>query len=301
MPFLSIIIAAHNSDKTLPATLASLRLALGKTQDAEVIIINDGSTDNTQHVIDQWHSQLPNLLTMQVDYHNIGKVRQQAISLASGEYITMLDSDDILKPESLLDAIRFLREQQPDMLLTRLIEIKDLKQITPDWHGFKPQNLTTHEAIRRFLVHKDFQAHLIGQFIRRDLYLKSPIPPLSCYEDFAIFPEMLLNAERISFQRHGHYYYVKYPNSLSNTPDASQITHLVDCTLKMEKLFAAEFEHLINCHWFNIWTRHQERLTPLQREIIKKRIDKVYSLAFFLSKDIRFSYKKRAIKELWKK
>jgi len=213
----------------------------------------------------------------------------------------MLDSDDLLKPRSLRDAISFLREQQPDMLLTRLLEIRDLRQMTDDWHGFTPESLTRHEAIRRFLIHKDFQAHLIGQFVRRDLYLKSPIPAINCYEDFAVFPTMLANANRISYQRNGHYYYIKYPNSLSSALDANKITHLIDCTMNMEKIFSSEFELLINCHWFNIWTRHRQRLTPLQLEIVKKRVDTLYSLAFFLSKDIRFSYKTRAVKELWKK
>lgn len=301
MSFLSIVIAAHNSSTTLPATLESLRLALDKEKDAEVIILNDSSTDNTQDIIDEWRTKLPNVRTDQVDYCNIGKVRQHAVSIATGDYITMLDSDDLLKPHSLQDAINFLREQQPDMLLSRLLEIRDLSKINADWYGFKPENITKHEAIRRFLIHKDFQAHLIGQFIRRDLYLQSPIPPISCYEDFAVFPRMLVNSSRIFFQRNGYYYYVKRPNSLSSALNASKITHLVDCTLSMEQVFPSEFQHLINCHWFNIWTNHKQKLNSLQLETVKKRIDKIYSVAFFLSKDIRFSYKKRALKALWKK
>ena len=301
MSFLSIIIAAHNSGTTLPATLDSLRLALGKEEDAEVIILNDSSTDNTQDVIDEWRMQLPNVHTEQVEYRNVGRVRQHAISLATGDYITMVDSDDLLKPKSLKDAINFLRSQQPDMLLSRLLEIRDLSKITTDWHGFEPENLTTHEAIRRFLIHKDFQAHLIGQFVHRDLYFQSPIPPLNCYEDFAVFPRMLVNASRITYQRDGHYYYVKRPDSLSSSLDANKITHLFNCTINMEQVFPSEFQQLMNCHWFNIWTNHKQRLNSLQLETVKSRVENIYSLEFFLSKDIRFSYKKRALKALWKK
>lgn len=301
MPFLSIIIAAHNSSRTLPATLESLSLALGKVEDTEVIILNDSSTDNTQEVIDEWCLRLQNVHIEKVDYCNIGKVRQHALSLASGDYITMLDSDDLLKPQSLQNAINCLREQQPDMLLTHLLEIRDLSKITTDWNGVIPERLSKHEAIRRFLIHKDFQAHLIGQFVSRDLYLQSPIPPISCYEDFAVFPGMLMNARHIIYQPNGHYYYVKRPNSLSSSLDANKINHLFDCTLNMEQVFPPEFKHLMNCHWFNIWTNHKQRLNALQLETVKTRIKQVYSLAFFLSKDIRFSYKKRAIRALWKK
>jgi glycosyltransferase involved in cell wall biosynthesis len=298
MPFLSIIITAYNSGTTLPAALESLCLSLGKVEGAEIIILNDSSTDNTQEVIDEWCSKLPNVLTKKVDYRNIGRVRQYAVSLASGDYITMLDSDDLLKPRSLQDAIFFLREKQPDMLLTRLLEIRDLSKITTDWHGFKPESLDKNEAIRRFLIHRDFQAHLIGQFIRRELYMSSPIPPISCYEDFAIFPEMLMKANQITYQRDGHYYYIKHAHSLSSTLDDCKINHLVDCTLSMEKTFPTEFQHLMNCHWFNIWTKHKQKLHSAQLKIVKNRINKIYSIKFFLSKDVRFSYKKKVFKEL---
>jgi glycosyltransferase involved in cell wall biosynthesis len=263
--------------------------------------LNDSSTDNTQDIIDDWRSALPNVLTEQVAWRNIGKVRQHAVSLSTGEYITMLDSDDLLKPKSLQDAIDFLRQKQPDMLLTRLQEIRDLSKITPDWHGFTPEKLTRHEAIRRFLIHKDFQAHLGGQFIHRSLYLQSPIPPVSCYEDFAVFPDMLMNSSKIYYQRQGHYYYIKQQTSLSSTLDANKITHLVDYTLNMERVFPPEFQPLMNCHWFDIYTNHKQRLNSLQLEIVKQRVDQIYSLTFFFARDIRFSYKKRAIKALWKK
>lgn len=101
----------------------------------------------------------------------------------------MLDSDDCLKPGSLGDAIAFLKAQRPDMLLTRLLEIRDPRKMTSDWQGFNPVPLPQHEAVARFLRHKDFQAHLIGQFIHRSLYESNPIPPMLCYEDFAVFLE----------------------------------------------------------------------------------------------------------------
>lgn len=56
-----------------------------------------------------------------------------------------------------------------------------------------------------------------------------------CYEDFAVFPGMLMQASKIVYQRQGHYYYIKRNDSLSSRLDASKIATLVDCTLQMEK------------------------------------------------------------------
>lgn len=302
MVFLSVIIAAHNAENTLAQTLDSLIRAIDSATDSiEVIILNDSSSDNTHTIIQNYAARLPGLISENVEFCNIGKVRNFAISIASGQYITMLDSDDLLKPRSLRDAVDFLKKYHPDMLLTHLLEIRDIERITPNWPGFDPVQLTPHETIRRFLIHKDFQAHLIGQFIHRDLYQKAPIPPISCYEDFAIFPTLLCLANKIFFEPKGHYYYIKRPLSLSSALDASKITHLIACTLSMEQVFSEEFQPLIDCHWLDIYTNHKQHLNSSQFIEVKKRVSRVYSSRFLLSTDVRFSYKKRAIKTLWKK
>ncbi len=302
MAFLSIIIAAHNAKDTLNSTLESLQNAIeGAGDDVEIIIFNDSSNDSTQDIIEAWLPTLPNAQSRYVEYRNVGQVRNSALSLASGEYITMLDSDDRMKPGSIRDAVAFLKTEHPDMLLTRLLEIRDTKKITADWQGFSPVALSQHEAIKRFLQHKDFQAHLIGQFIHRKLYASNPIPSMVCYEDFAVFPGMLMQSSKIVYQRQGHYYYIKRNDSLSSRLDASKITTLVDCTLQMEKTFPRSFKHLVNCHWFDIYSNHRQHLTDLQLKLVKQRVNALYSLSFFFTCDVRFSYKKRVIEALWKK
>jgi glycosyltransferase involved in cell wall biosynthesis len=128
MAFLSIIIAAHNAKDTLHTTLESLQNAIeGAGDDVEIIIFNDSSNDSTQDIIEAWLPMLPNAQSRYVEYRNVGHVRNSALSLASGEYITMLDSDDRMKPGSIRDAVAFLKSERPDMLLTRLLEIRDTK------------------------------------------------------------------------------------------------------------------------------------------------------------------------------
>ncbi|KAA0511121.1 glycosyltransferase family 2 protein [Enterobacter vonholyi] len=302
MAFLSIIIAAHNAKDTLHATLESLQNAIdGAGNDVEIIIFNDSSNDSTQDIIEAWLPAFPNAQSRYVEYRNVGHVRNSALSLASGEYITMLDSDDRLKPGSIRDAVAFLKKEHPDMLLTRLLEIRDTKKITADWQDFSPVALSQHEAIKRFLQHKDFQAHLIGQFMHRKLYANNPIPSIICYEDFAVFPGMLMQSSKIVYQRQGHYYYIKRSDSLSSRLDASKIAMLVECTLQMEKTFPPSFRHLVNCHWFDIYSNHRKHLTDQQLKLVKQRVNALYSFSFFFSRDVRFSYKKRVIEALWKK
>lgn len=75
MAFLSIIIAAHNAEDTLHATLESLQNAIGSAGDAvEIIIFNDSSDDGTQDIIEAWLPKLPHATARCVDYRNVGQV-----------------------------------------------------------------------------------------------------------------------------------------------------------------------------------------------------------------------------------
>jgi hypothetical protein len=121
-----------------------------------------------------------------------------------------------------------------------------------------------------------------------------------CYEDFAVFPGMLMQSSKIVYQRQGHYYYIKRNDSLSSRLDASKIATLVDCTLQMEKTFPRSFKHLVNCHWFDIYRNHRQHLTDLQLKLVKQRVNALYSLSFFFSRDVRFSYKKGSLRHYGK-
>jgi len=301
-PLLSIIIAAHNSEQTIAATFHSLLNALGSSiTQSEIIIINDDSDDSTEEKINIVASQYPQIAVFKVNYRNVGQVRQHGISLAKGEYITMLDSDDIMKAGSLPSIFEFLSEVKPDMLLTRLHEIRDLNKIDHHWSGLQPKKLSQDEAITRFLIHKDLQAYLCGQFIRRDIYLSHKIPPMTCYEDFYIFPSMLLDAQEIYFQYDSPYYYVKHSGSLSTTPDQNKINNLITCTQKMENELPTKFNHLILCHWLDIYLKHSVLLKEdKQKNIVLKHVLMTHSLRFFMNFKVRFSYKRKALSTLWK-
>lgn len=301
MPFLSIIITAHNCELTLAETLESVKKAIDFEKDVEVIVLNDSSCDKTQQIIERYAGTFSSIRIKEVQLNNVGKVRNLAVQMARGEYITMVDGDDLLKPRSLRDAVMFLKQQRPDLLLTHLIETRNFSVINNDWAGFSPIKLPQHEAIRRFLIHKDFQAHLIGQFIRKDIYLCAPIPAMTCYEDFAVFPSFLMRSQNIWFQKEGHYHYIKHENSLSSVLDKTKVRHLISCTKKMEKVFPSSFQWLVCCHWLDIYLKHARFLTNEQTRIVEEKIKTSFSPGFFMSGDVRLSYKKKAIQALWKR
>ena len=103
-PKISVIIPCYNAGKTISASLRSLVNQVYK--DFEVIIVNDGSTDNSADVISSF-SRTHNLNVVYVEQPNSGvsTARNNALKKARGEYITFLDADDLYDPYFLQDGI----------------------------------------------------------------------------------------------------------------------------------------------------------------------------------------------------
>lgn len=300
---LSIIIAAHNSGSYLRKTLQSLLGALGGSiERCEIILVNDASSDETETLLAEFAQAVSQVRYFFVEFKNIGKVRNFAIANSHGEYITMLDSDDLLKNGSLEEIIAFLDEHKPDLLLTKLHEVREITGSEKGWKGLQAELLTRDEAITRFLIHKDFQAHLIGQFIKRILLQANPIPDFTCYEDFYVFPQILSQSSNIVFSRESHYLYIKRDASLSNSPSVEKIHNLFVCTEKIDTLFGQKFHDLVLCHWLDIKLKQKKWITQsAQLALLKAKVRETHSLSFFINPAVRFSYKRKAAKLLWKK
>jgi glycosyltransferase involved in cell wall biosynthesis len=300
--FLSIIIAAHNSEKTLPETLQNLLDACAYNfTGIEIILIDDSSSDCTEEIVHTFSENHTQVHPFKVNYRNIGQVRQFGIDHSTGDYIMMLDSDDLMMHGSLPRIIDFLAQRRPDILLTKLIEVREKSSIDYIWHDQQPKKISQDEAITLFLIHKDVQAHLIGQFIKREYYLENIIPSMTCYEDFYIFPKILSCSQKIYFLRKGFYFYIKRSGSLSSTPDRQKLTNLIVCTEKMTTLFEQKFQQLVLCHWLDIYLKHTMFLyNTNEKEIVRRYVRKTWSIGFLLASDVRLSYKRKSIHLLYK-
>jgi glycosyltransferase involved in cell wall biosynthesis len=98
--FFSIVIPTYNRSKFIPRTLSSVSQQTYKNY--EVIIVDDGSTDDTQELMKQYISD--KIHYIKIPNSERGAARNKGIENAKGDYITFLDSDDILYPDYLKNA-----------------------------------------------------------------------------------------------------------------------------------------------------------------------------------------------------
>jgi len=116
-PAISVIIPLYNAEEYIGECLVSL---LAQTfQDFEVIIVDDCSTDNSLAVVESYASKFGGRMTlvyMEENHGNAGLPRNKGLSLARGEYIQLLDNDDVLTKTALEEMYTLAKEYDADVV-----------------------------------------------------------------------------------------------------------------------------------------------------------------------------------------
>src|SRR5438045_1060854 len=125
MPKFSVIIATYNRAEYITATLESLKTQ--EFKDFEVIVVDDGSTDNTLELL---KSQGSWLTIFQEQNSGPGRARNVAVDHATGEYLAFLDSDDIWFPWTLSTFAEVIEQHgSPDLIAAKLRLFSENKEL----------------------------------------------------------------------------------------------------------------------------------------------------------------------------
>lgn len=109
---ISVIIPLYNAEKTILSSLESVKNQCGNYQ-FEIIVINDGSTDCSEEIVNQFKIENPTLNIILLNQKNKGvsSARNAGLRIAKGEYIALLDADDIWLPQKTERQLKFLEDK----------------------------------------------------------------------------------------------------------------------------------------------------------------------------------------------
>ena len=115
MPRVSVIVPVYNVEDYLDECLESLLCQ--SLDDWEAICVDDGSADESGKMLDQWALRDARIHVIHKENGGLSSARNAGISLASGEIVCFLDSDDYLKPDALLTICSFFDSNSPEVLV----------------------------------------------------------------------------------------------------------------------------------------------------------------------------------------
>ena len=146
--FFSIILPAYNRASLLPGSIGSV--IKQSYQDWELVVVDDGSTDNTQDVVKSFND--PRIKYVYQNNSERSAARNKGIDNASGTWICFLDSDDEYQPEHLQELVQFIEVHKPltGLIATGLITRE--RQTTKHKAFLELQKNSLEEIGSKFLI-----------------------------------------------------------------------------------------------------------------------------------------------------
>lgn len=115
MPKVSVIVPVYNTEKYIGKCLDTL--ANQTLQDIEILVVNDGTKDNSMQIVQDYASKYPQkIVVLQKENGGLSDARNYAIPYAKGEYISFLDSDDYVEIDMYQDMYNLAQKENSDMV-----------------------------------------------------------------------------------------------------------------------------------------------------------------------------------------
>ena len=233
MPKISVIIPVYNREKYVEKCLKSL--ANQTMQDFEVIVVNDGSTDNSKEIIQKTIESkiLKNIVYLEKDNGGLSDARNYGIKYAKGKYIAFLDSDDYLDSKLFAELEKYIN-QEIDLIKFKMKTVNQNGDILEKIDGPVFEKCTGEEAFAH-LVSKDTCLEVACIYLyKRDFFINKGFKyEYGLYhEDFGLTPFIICAAQSVvSLNTYG-YNYLQTDNSIMRSNDYKNTVKKANDTLK---------------------------------------------------------------------
>ncbi len=117
---LSIIVPAYKVEDYIAACLKSLLDQGMNSDEFEIIVINDGSPDNSRAIAEEFAAKHSNIIVLDQENQGVSVARNAGLDVANGEYIAFVDPDDTLYPDSLKPVLARADEENLEILYLSL-------------------------------------------------------------------------------------------------------------------------------------------------------------------------------------
>lgn len=280
---LSVIVPVYNVEGYLAKSLQSILDA--RIDDMEILVINDGSKDNSEEIALKFQKKYPNIIRyIKQENHGLGNVRNVGLKEAKGKYIASIDSDDTININFFTDAEEYMNKNV-DMIIYDWLTVTDKEKYPTAALDY----IYIGKSRYRGILYTTIMPSQCNKIIKKELYDRLKINYIEDkYEDLSTNPIVLMATETIKYINKPYYeYYIRSNSIMRSSPGYSMIDVIGKVNKRLEQykkycnLDLQEFK-------FNIfyWRIEQYIINPLF-DLEGKELDKMIE---YIEKNIKDLY-----------
>lgn len=212
---ISVIVPVYNVENYLEKCLDSL--VKQTLQDIEVLVVNDGSTDDSQKIINQFQEKFPQKIkSFSKENGGLSDARNYGIDRAFGDFFAFVDSDDYISETMMEEMYDLAIKHQAEMVICNLQKVNERGIVTQKLIQI-PNMPEKIDLEKNFSVFSDISYFACNKIFKRELFEGERFQKGMHFEDIELIPQLLLKCKTIAKTDNFHYQYLERSNSISKS------------------------------------------------------------------------------------
>ncbi len=238
---ISVIVPVYNVEKYLKKCIKSI-MSQSYTN-LEIILINDGSTDNSGKICDELKEQDKRIKVIHKSNGGLSDARNAGLKIANGKYIGFVDSDDYIAEDMFETLYNINKKYNSDISIVSFYEIYKDKVIGVR-DSKKLQELTKIDAMKELLIDTNIQSYAWNKLFRRELFEGLEFPTNKNFEDIATTLLLFEKANKVVLLEKPKYYYVRRDDSIVGVRNYKTYKDYLDVIYDKYKYLDGKYEEL---------------------------------------------------------
>ena len=206
-PKITIIVPVYNVEQYLDECVGSI--VNQSYRNLEIILVDDGSTDSSSDMCDRWADNDSRIRTIHQSNSGPSAARNNAVNICTGQYITFIDSDDVIAPQYIKTLLTNMVNADADISSLSL----NLSATQHSAPAGKPVTMTAIEAVEGILHQRKLDNAVAGKLYKRCLWDSVRFRTGIYYEDLEVFYHLYLQAQLVVHQDTPLYFYRQHTSS----------------------------------------------------------------------------------------
>ena len=277
---ISVIVPVFNASKTIKKCIESI---LNQTSPVfEIVLVNDGSTDNSEQVIKKYKEKYDNIKYYSKENSGVANTRNYGIEKATGDYILFIDSDDYIEQDLIEKCSKYI-EQGIELIKFKLKRVNEKGDTIETVDGPTFEKVTGEEAFNTLYYQDVLLDSPCVYIIKKDLFKNNKFKG-TYHEDFGLIPLIVVKAKTVVSLPDYFYNYVQVENSITRNEDYNK-------TIKKMEQVLFQYDNMI---------KTIEKLKIAKKT--KENIRIYYTNAIIMKlKELKTEDRKKFVKELKKR
>ncbi len=271
-PKLSVIVPVYNVEDYLDECLSHIINQSYKNM--EIILINDGSTDNSEKIIKKYHELDGRIRYIKKENGGLSSARNAGIHIATGDYITFVDSDDFPDTKMYEVLIRLIEKHSVQIAVCSYYRnVKELMQ-HQDIYDIK---MSAEDAFYEIAACGKFEAHAWSKIYKKELFHEVRYPEGRLYEDIFTTYKLIKKSGYLAYTNEKLYFYRLNNSSITNR---TYNKNDIDLVYSSEEYL----NFLIDNHFYEAAQKQRDSLTRNAIALIKK----MFKAKKFYSEQVKY-------------